>query len=674
MAKQIIVQVTADTSQAIGSIKELDDAIKQLEAELSSAPLGSKEFNRLSTEVKKAKAEMDKLSTTTEEFSNKAVAVGDSVEKIGTGIAGAFAVATGVVGAFGDSLGYSAEEIQAAQEKAQSYVAILTGLKPVIEGAKAAQALFNTVAAANPIGLIVVGIALLIAAFIAFKEPIIEFISDWENLKLILLAMLGPIGWIIIAYQKLFSEEAKLEDQRQSDRQKQLEREKARADALQDELKGIDARKNATIKAADDTIEALELEIDTLDAQGKSSDAATLKILEAELAKVQAIQDANAEKIQSYISYYTDLAALRGQDIESFKESMRAQGIDLDNLQDRANDLLEKNQDNIQRAKNQINKFKREAAEQRASDAKEAQDEIDAINEAAYQAEHTRLLNLQQLRNEFLQELEDAQTEYYDSLLTDQQREEQAVGDKYFRLIEMAKQYGEDTTVLEEAQQAALDEIRQKYIDKKLADEKATADAEMETAKIVSDYKASLLNSDINNVSNAFNLLGKISQKSRALQAVAIVGENAAGIAKQVIATKIANAAATAKYSLIPGGIALAAAESARNNIALGIGIAASVAATAMALSALKAGGSASSGSSSAGSSSGTPSASLPTADAAPPSFNLFGGGNNANDVGAGSDNGNDFNRNYTIKAVVSETDLVNTQDRLAAIREGTEL
>jgi hypothetical protein len=53
--------------------------------------------------------------------------------------------------------------------------------------------------------------------------------------------------------------------------------------------------------------------------------------------------------------------------------------------------------------------------------------------------------------------------EYNAALLTQQQTEEQAVTDKYFKLIEGATQYGLDITKLEEQQQKEITKIRNKY-------------------------------------------------------------------------------------------------------------------------------------------------------------------------------------------------------------------
>ena len=75
-----------------------------------------------------------------------------------------------------------------------------------------------------------------------------------------------------------------------------------------------------------------------------------------------------------------------------------------------------------------------------------------------------------QARNQALTELEQANTEANDRRLSTQQKEVQDVNDKYFRLIELAKQYNEDTKSLEQAQLEELDLIRSKYNIKQIED------------------------------------------------------------------------------------------------------------------------------------------------------------------------------------------------------------
>jgi hypothetical protein len=125
----------------------------------------------------------------------------------------------------------------------------------------------------------------------------------------------------------------------------------------------------------------------------------------------------------------------------------------------------------------------REAGEKAAAAAKKRREE-------EYKAEQDRLKNLQALYNEYLSNIEAAETEYYDSLLTDQQREEQAVNDKFFNLIEQAKQHGDDTSVLEAAQQKALTDIRKKFDDERLA---KIAETEQKNLDLLRSYQELVL-------------------------------------------------------------------------------------------------------------------------------------------------------------------------------------
>ena len=81
-------------------------------------------------------------------------------------------------------------------------------------------------------------------------------------------------------------------------------------------------------------------------------------------------------------------------------------------------------------------------------------------------------------RLDALQTIEDAENEYFDSKLTKEQQEVNAVADKYFQLIENAKLYNQDTQILEEAQRVALQEIEDRYNAQKL--EKANKITEQE--------------------------------------------------------------------------------------------------------------------------------------------------------------------------------------------------
>jgi len=138
----------------------------------------------------------------------------------------------------------------------------------------------------------------------------------------------------------------------------------------------------------------------------------------------------------------------------------------------------------LQKSENKITKFKREESEKRKGIAQEAADKQKAIDDKLAadklakdqkaiedQAKIEKEISDRKIeeKNNYIAEVEKLESDYYDSLLTDQQREENAVREKYFNLIEQAKQYGEDYSLLLIAQEAELALI-QKDFDEKAAD------------------------------------------------------------------------------------------------------------------------------------------------------------------------------------------------------------
>ena len=125
--------------------------------------------------------------------------------------------------------------------------------------------------------------------------------------------------------------------------------------------------------------------------------------------------------------------------------------------------------------------------------------------------------------------------------------------------------------------------------------EKNTADQKIAIEKALQEHKAELREKDFDLALQGIGVIKSIFERSKGVQKAAVIAESAIGIAKIITSTQAANAAAIAKYSLIPGGQAFSSAEIARNRIGAGIGIAANITATAKALQALG-GGSAPSG------------------------------------------------------------------------------
>lgn len=152
----------------------------------------------------------------------------------------------------------------------------------------------------------------------------------------------------------------------------------------------------------------------------------------------------------------------------------------------------------------------------------------------------------------------------------------------YFPYIDLKKLETEMEIEEEYDKQEKLKEIREQANREKLQ-------AEIATINAIADAKFA----EVDIVESVFRSIADIAEGSRLVQALALVGESAAGIAKIVIDTQAGNAALRLQQAaLLAVNPALAAAIGLKikaNNIAAAAGIAANVGSTATALSKLKA-------------------------------------------------------------------------------------
>jgi hypothetical protein len=146
---------------------------------------------------------------------------------------------------------------------------------------------------------------------------------------------------------------------------------------------------------------------------------------------------------------------------------------------------------------------------------------------------------------------------------------------------------------------------------------KETKDKILEQEKAIAEGKRDIQQATLDNISNGIALAKELAGKNKALQKGLMIAESAAGIARIVTSTQAANAADLAASALMgPAGAGYLATKKVLNTVSAGIGIAANIAATSKALSALGGGGA---GGSSANVGSGGGQA------PAPPQFNIVG-------------------------------------------------
>jgi hypothetical protein len=164
-------------------------------------------------------------------------------------------------------------------------------------------------------------------------------------------------------------------------------------------------------------------------------------------------------------------------------------------------------------------------------------------------------------------------------------REQELIAlEEYDNALQAQKDAKDEADTLKQEQKDAADLSAKEAL---LKEEMRIANEKIAIEQAVSDAKQSIELQNIQNAAGAVGVLASLFEKNKALQGAALIAESAAGIASIVINTQAANAAALAKFALLPGGVALAAGQIAANKVSAGIGIAANIASTAKALSQL---------------------------------------------------------------------------------------
>jgi hypothetical protein len=282
------------------------------------------------------------------------------------------------------------------------------------------------------------------------------------------------------------------------------------------------------------------------------------------------------------------------------------------------------------------------------------QDEINAkelarINQFTIDANKLK----QDAETAWLQTVEDIAEQNYVNSLSEKDRELLAVNDKYFALQEAAKGNAEQLAIIEAAKATEITAINDKAAKDEIASLQAVADA-----------KLAIQNEVLDLASSGIGVLKSIFEKNKNIQKGLLIAESAAGIAKIIINTSAANAAAVLA-SPLTGGMPFVA----MNTVKAGIGIASSVAATAKGLSALGGGGAPTGGTLPSSGGGG----SVTSTSQATPQVNLFGANNNANTFGANGQQSNQGGE-MVVKAVVVESDVTSMQKKMNKVQESAVL
>jgi hypothetical protein len=501
-------------------------------------------------------------------------------------------------------IGVEGQAVEETMLKVQSAMAISQGVQGLMEakdsfkqlGAVAMNALkgIKTGLAATGIGLFLVALGTVVAYWDDIKEAVSGVSEEQANLN-------------------------KLSHENFETSKKELDTLDSQDNVLK--LQGKSERQILNIKIAqiNATIEKGKIELENVLKTSKAEEAAaiqnynmTKKIVDFTLEAALFLPKLMLKPIDLAIQ-----GANKVSEILGFGKAISFDvGKTIEGLQDKASDFIagsifnvpELKKENEETAK-EIRKSIADLENQKAGfqlsikemDKAEAQKTIDANKEKndlikSANAEAARLAIEQQ--NELNKRLEDIAEQNFQNSLTEQEREILLINDKYFELETLAEGNKDALAEIELAKMNELNDINLKYQniayendkvakEKKAALDKEATEKEIAAAKAAAEQKAALQQQGLDVALQGVQLIASVFEKQKGVQKAAVIAESAIGIAKMIIANKLANAGALATPQAIATSGAAAAPVIAMNNISTGIGIAANIAATAKALKTL---------------------------------------------------------------------------------------
>jgi hypothetical protein len=626
---------TSTIDVKISGLKELKQQLKELESQLATAS-DPKQMQDLSAEAGKLRSEIKAANTQLEVMSST-----DPFKK-----------ASNSFGIMSEQL--ASLDFKGAANSANLFAKSVKGITPEALGGKLkslgsmvlslGKAFMSVGAAllANPIFLIaaaIVGIVTIIGVLLnklGLLKPILNVIGKaFEFVKSVIDAVVQSIKDFLdwLGLTSFAAEEAA-----------------GRQAAAQEKVaKAFEDKRNKVVSAYDQEIALAQIAgEDTVDLERKKQQA----IIETSRAQYRAL--------------------------EAQRDALRAQGVLTAEQSKAINESMRTLREGIEGARKQVELINaKEVADKKKTDADETKRQADvaaerrkkAVEEAKRRAEEEAKAILeaakaaQAARDEFLNTLEGIENSYYDRGKSKRDLELQAVKDHFFQLLETARQYGEDTTILEEEQRLRLQEINAKFDeeeaeknkqqrlkqeqDDKEAKEKTKQNA-LDEIKIAETKRDMLIQ-----IANSFNesalALGQIFIKDskkleqfQKAQALVQIGIDTAKAISALVAASQANAA-----NGVTGGLAGA--------VQFASGLAMILTNMAKAKQLLSSPSAAASGGGG-----GMASSSSTSTQAIQPSFSLFGQANQGNN--ASSSQSVEQSNSMTIFAKVSAVDMTAEQ------------
>ena len=525
---------------------------------------------------------------------------------------------------------------------------------------------------ANPIFLIATIIAGVVAAFVYLGNKLGWFEDIIKMLTATFKPLIDMIKWLMDALG--ITSFAAEESLKKTNEQLQKEKEKREEVLLQMD------NKIALLEAEGKSTVALRIEKNKYFQEELGNQAKLLEFMNNSfLNQTQLYKETvkeNKQKTQEIkveeIKLNQELKAEQKKSAEDYKAFLAdrlaatrlIQDITLGLMQDGIEKELKANQYKYERLQEDLLKNEKFNEKERialnALYEKEAEQTATAINKKYTDAEAKKQADLAKVIKDAkeiqAQEEEDFFTRYQEAVNTQQQNEINAVREKYNLLIAEAERYGQSTLELEQKQAKELKKI-QDAADEELRQKRLKEQSEK--IQIAQDYTNSINNlaETAFALADRFGKQDEVNKEKRAKRQFAV--QKAMQLSLAIIDGFKAAQASIAQFPPVtPIGIAALVA-----TISASVANIAKIASTQY--------GSKSTGGGGGGGTDVTTSAQ--NAGGGAPSFSLFGQGNNMNTTSSPQDVEKQSNQ-LTVKAVVVESDVTSTQNKIKKMQENATL
>jgi hypothetical protein len=325
MSKQLVYEINIDDGNSIKTLNSLEQELKDVNEELKNTAVGSDSFNKLASQSKMLQGEINQLNAQVKglDFSDK-LKGSEAGIKLLTGSTQALVGTLGVLGVESEALG-------AFEDKAASVIALSNGVKDIsssfnslsgiigklpapTKAATTANKALNLVLRANPAGLIITAITVLVGLFLVFNKRIREVIATFEPLNKLIEGAVGLFRKLGQALGFVASDAELLA-------KKQRELAQATADTLSDTLRIQKALGNDTVelerKILNERIKATE----EFSAERKKA-VVDLQVFEAE--QIKKARDDEKKRETEQIARLKEQTQLQKQALEERKRALEA--------------------------------------------------------------------------------------------------------------------------------------------------------------------------------------------------------------------------------------------------------------------------------------------------------------------------------------------------------------